>query len=92
MWFITAIDSQYHRRGAIRTFGFFKNISDAQSAVENNQGEMHECLYDYLVLEKIDCGIHPLAQEEIWYTWKDERWTPCEEPEWANATTNWALG
>jgi hypothetical protein len=92
-WFLTSIVST-QKINRTRTFGFYKEYSDAMWAVFKNQSNMHECLYDYLVMEKIGEGIHPEVVEEKWFNFDDKLngWRPCEKPEFAQGTINWALG
>jgi hypothetical protein len=98
MWFITSIyleapkDNESPARAEThRTFGYFSNAKEACQAVAENRCNMHECLYNYLVVENIGEGIHPLAEEEIWYKWQD-KWVPCSKPEALVGIINWALG
>lgn len=92
-WFLTSIVSN-QKVNRTRTFGFYKEYSDAITAVFETRCNMHECLYDYLVMEKIAEGIHPDVVEEIWFYWDDDRnaWGSCEKPAFAMGLTNWALG
>jgi len=53
---------------------------------------MRECLYDYIVIEKIQPGIHSLTDKEEWYKWDDKKWIPCDKPSEFLGVTNWALG
>lgn len=101
MWFITAIavnrigDKITTINRPTRTFGFFDHYSEALSAVEQNQGSLHECLYDYIVIECIEEGIHPMVLKEEWFWWVKEnnRWEDgIEKPEEFKGTVNWALG
>lgn len=92
-WFLTSIVST-QRVNRTRTFGFYKEYSDAIEAVFENRCNMCECLYDYLVMEKIGEGIHPEVVEEIWFRFDDglNGWMLCEKPEFSQGTINWALG
>ena len=94
-YFITAIYDEpglFIHRKARRTFGYFHTIDDAIKAVVENRGNMQECLYNYLVIEGIGEGIHRLAEQEIWYEWKDGKWTLCNKPEFLKSIINFALG
>lgn len=87
-WFLTsAIDYT-----STRTFGFYKEYSDALSAVLTNRCNMHEGLYEYLIMEKMKEGIHPLAEEENWFKWKNNKWVSCRKPSKFSGIINWALG
>ncbi len=75
-----------------RTFGYHIGYEKALKAVRENHGSMHECLYEYLVMECIGEGVHALCEKEEWFKWKDRRWMPCRKPWWAKGMVNWALG
>ena len=103
MWFLTSIhvdESKMlrHPKGEIklekftRTFGFYHRTFDALAAVKENRMNMHECLYNYLVMERIAEGIHSICDDEEWFKWGKKGWTPCNKPEWAKGMVNWALG
>lgn len=100
MWFITSVikdlDHPERRRMGLdhRTFGFYQERQEACIAIEENRGNMEECLYNYLVLEEINEGIHPEVQTELWYHWSEEhrKWMPCTKPSEFIAIVNWALG
>jgi hypothetical protein len=77
-----------------RCFGFFGTFEKAQTAVDNNTGNMRECLYEYLVIEEINEGIHPHVIKEWWNKWSENKnkWEPCDKPEEFFGTVNWSLG
>lgn len=79
-----------------RTFGFYNTYNEAYKACEENRGSMEECLYDYLVMEYIEPGIHPMVHSELWWKWNTiNRCWDCmhqEKPEEFNGICNWALG
>jgi len=77
-----------------RCFGFFFNETDARISAFGNYGDLQECLYDYLVIEKQLGGIHALAEIVQWYQWSDstEHWEECEYPfirKFVGTITNW---
>jgi hypothetical protein len=104
IWFITALDVdeknllRHPTNGEIkvtkftRTFGYYRGYDNARLAVKENYCNMHECLYNYLVMERIGEGIHALCNKEKWFKWKNRKWTPCKKPAWAKGIINWALG
>lgn len=96
-WFITALISKKTSDTPYRTrcFGFYNTYNEAAKAVENNYGSMQECLYDYIVIEYIEPGIHPTVEVERWWWWVEEnrRWEDgIEKPEEFRGTVNFALG
>jgi len=97
-WFITTLVKK-ERSGLTnknrRCFGFYNTHNEAHKAVEENRGSMEECLYDYLVIEYIEPGIHPTVEVEHWWWWVEEnrRWEDgIEKPEEFRGTVNFALG
>lgn len=101
-WFLTSIWFEvvaiHPTRGEIktdrktRTFGYYKGWDAAYKAVKENRCNMHECLYQYLVMEQIDEGIHALCQDEQWFKWTRNGWKDCKKPKELQGFTNWALG
>jgi len=98
MYFITAIcnDSRSDYFRNTRCFGYYKLALDSIKAVTENRGDMNECLYDYIVIEKIDEGIHTSPSNEIWFKWdefdKDSRWIVTDKPAWSQGYINWSIG
>ncbi len=111
-WFITSIcsDKVYNKLRSDskntnysrpqRTFGFFNTYVDALSAIYENRYNMQECLYDFIVLEYIESGIHALVLNTEWYKWTDKpmsndngKWECVEKcPKEFTGITNFALG
>jgi hypothetical protein len=99
MYFITSVigddtlkKNSAYRTMRSRTFGYALNLRTARCYVKDNVGSMRECLYDYIVIEKIRPGIHSLTDREEWYKWNDKKWIPCDKPSEFLGITNWALG
>lgn len=96
-FFITSIahypEDEVMRRTS-RCFGYYADPAEAVKAVRTNRCNMHEALYNYIVIETIEYGIHPEVKGEIWYQWDDDGncWAPCDKPEWSFGTINWAIG
>lgn len=97
MWFLTSIyvddrSSVEHRR----VFGFLTDLSEAIKAIETNRGDMHECFYQFLILENIRQGVHPESISEVWYEWyqfpNGSQWQRIEKPSVFDGVVNWALG
>lgn len=70
MYFITTIEhlpKDYSIPGS-RCVGYYSNFEDANCAVRSNFGDIHEYLYDYCVIEKVEEGIYKYAlKEERWF-------------------------
>jgi hypothetical protein len=80
--------------GDSRAFGWFATHEEALLAVRKNQGEMSECRYSYIVIERSYPGIHALAEAIYWAEWntKQRCWKRCKRPRWSLQIVNWALG
>ena len=92
MYFLTAIISDEKFRRNKRTFGYALDLVTAMDYVERNEGSMCECLYDYLLIEKIGPGIHPEAEQVAWYKWEHPKWVKCETPIEFDGIVNFAIG
>lgn len=106
-WFLTSIIGKRVAKGLSeppsscgykwhdkRTFGFYECRDSAEIAVLKNKCNMHEGLYEFLVIEHIEEGVHPLTLSEKWYRWDYEKhhWKECRRPKQFLGTINWALG
>lgn len=78
-----------------RTFGHFPTLEQARNAVENNDGSMDECLYNFLVIEEIGYGIYASInneeKDETWYKWEHPKWVPMSKPDWSHGLFGWAM-
>ena len=92
MYFITCFsnfESKY------LTFGYFSDYATCVQALNENWADMFEAgYYSYVVVEKIEKGIHPHAKQFAWFCWDEERkgFYETEKPEWAGNWCNFALG
>lgn len=85
-----------------RCFGFSPTSNMAEDWVEANSCDMHECLYDFIVIEEMSHGIHCECTQIQWYTWDHDveeysclvpdKWVKIESPDWAKGICNWGLG
>jgi hypothetical protein len=80
-----------------RTFGFYNFYTEAYKAIEENRGGMDECVYDYIILEYIEEGIHPMVHAVNWWMWNktQNKWqylSPDYYPKEFAGICNWALG
>lgn len=85
----------YQDYGATRTFGFYHKLNDAREALNENQCDMHEYLYQFAIIEKMYPGIHPCCYDENdfeWYKYNPKKggFYITENP--PDGTVNFALG
>lgn len=77
-----------------RTFGYYSSPVEALEAVLQNKSNLQEGLYDYVVIEAMEEGIHPISVKEDWFNWDKElnTWKRCEKPAEFKNTINFSLG
>ena len=77
----SAVKDAISTKDSFRCIGFYYQELDAVTAVETNKGEMHECLYNYLVIEEIPDGVWRSTISEKWYEWSyRQKWEQCQKP------------
>lgn len=59
--------------GSLRTFGYYPYKELAVEDLHKNNLDIHECLYNYAVIEKIPMGLYPIAEETIYFKWDEEK-------------------
>lgn len=100
MYFLTAILYKAKEEGyepqpiTERCFGYFEDRQKALHAADENWADMHECMYNWLVIEKIPEGLHAIPEEEIWYEWDAgvNHWIHVDKPCWSCNIVNWSIG
>ena len=100
MFFITCFEKcekderGYFNSGDMRTFGYFDTVEACIQALNENVCDMHECLYEFAVIENIGQGIHPHSKEVAWFRWDDKRhgFFEIQKPECTCYYSNYALG
>ena len=96
MFFITAfedLDEEWGIKNS-RCFGFYQVFEDAERATKENWRDINETIYNYVVIEEMNEGIHPYAQQRWFYKFDyDKRlYYAIIEPEEARRCCNFALG
>jgi len=68
-----------------RCIGFVATLEKALDAVKTNQGDMHECLYNYVVVEEVSDGLwfHDIGSNEYWFEWDEvnQKFVECNKPQ-----------
>jgi hypothetical protein len=61
-----------------RIMGWFSTIKEAKKSVisNGNGSDIHECYYDYVVIEQSKCGILRVATKEWWFIWEKDKNLP----------------
>ena len=96
MYFITSIYKperfSENQLQSNRCFGYYDTEFKAKEAVHQNRGQMQECLYNFLVIERIGQGIHRMSEAIQWYEWRDDKWTEISPPKFSVGVINYAIG
>lgn len=91
----TPVIKEHPDFGAIRTFGFFYDKARAIEAAHDNEGDLREALYDFIVIEKYEPGMNTVCdtEESVWLKWDDSRegFFEIESPHGAEHICNFAL-
>ena len=54
-------------------WGYYLKREDAVDAVHRNVTDMHETIYPYAIIERLDSGLFPLPKEREWFGWDEEK-------------------
>lgn len=83
MYFITAMsnilntkdrfDSEEYKNHSARCFGYYVKKEDAIEAVKMNNSDMWETIYNFVIIEKIEEGIHGFAEVIGWFEYNIEK-------------------
>ena len=76
-----------------RSWGWYDNLKDAQTALDNDTFSMSEGLYDYAVIEEATSGIPAYCEPIEWRKYKNNNWVVITEiPKRFEGTINYGLG
>ena len=94
MYFITMIDKLDMYEHHNRCFGYKETYEQAERCVIDNCMDLHEYLYEYAVIEKIEPGIHSFREDEHWFKWNPEtkKYDPINKPDVFSTLVNFAMG
>lgn len=81
VFFITAIATLLSQNSPLedlqkynsRCFGYYTTLDEAKEAVEENRCDIHETMYDFVVIEEIGPGIHAEATKELWFKYNPKK-------------------
>ena len=54
-------------------WGYYWRKEDAVRAVHRNVTDMHETIYPYAIIERLEPGLFPVPQEREWFGWVEEK-------------------
>lgn len=65
----------------LRCVGWYRELKDAQRAVDENQGDIYEeGYYPFCVIEKISEGLYGITFEEYWFKWIGDGYKEIQKP------------
>lgn len=71
---------------------YYSSLKAAKCILKNNTGDLHEGVYDYAVIEKMQEGLCPDVEEEYFFEFKDGKYISIEKPSKFSNFCNFALG
>ena len=54
-------------------WGYYWNREDAVRAVHRNVTDMHETIYPYAIIERLEPGLFPVPKEREWFGWDEDK-------------------
>lgn len=54
-------------------WGYYWDLETAIDAAHRNVTDMHETIYPYAIIERLDYGLFPIPKERYWLRWDDEK-------------------
>ena len=54
-------------------WGYFWDKESAVDAVHRNVTDMHETIYPYAIIERLEPGLFPVPKEREWFGWVEEK-------------------
>ena len=54
-------------------WGYYWRKEDAVRAVHRNVTDMHETIYPYAIIERLEPGLFPVPKEREWFGWDEEK-------------------
>jgi len=66
-----------------RSFGFYFDLDEAIDSVKRNRGDIHEDMFEYVVVEEYPEGVFSIPVNEYWFRFNRslEIYIECERPE-----------
>lgn len=95
-YFVTGVtyeDKEFKDRKQ-RCFGYFETFKEAEKTVLNNCCDIWEAIHEYVVIEKIEDGIHQFDLSPTWYKWnlEKEEYEKVDRPDFAKGYVGWGIG
>ena len=80
--------------GERRCVGWFDNFDEANNAVENNFSNIHEDMYNYAIIEKMESGLLMPDLDRTVYKWdkNTEKFVRIDTPIELSKSSNFGIG
>ena len=90
MFFVSTVEENDYKILEGGAWGYFNDLESAIDAVHRNVTDMHETIYPYAVIERLEQGLFPAPKERLWFGWREEEWGfyEIETPDFANKYPN----
>ena len=54
-------------------WGYYRDGKDAVRAVHKNVTDIHETIYPYAIIERLEPGLFPIPKEQEWLGWNEDK-------------------
>lgn len=73
-------------------YGFYFNLEKAMNEVEVNASIFIHKLYEYVVIEEYQDGVHYSPKQVVWYKYKKDinSYIMIDAPEWSKENSSWS--
>lgn len=73
MYFVLTREEEDFKESFGGAWGYYWNLEEAINAVHRNVTDMHETIYPYAIIERLDHGLFPIPKERHWFGWEEEK-------------------
>lgn len=73
MYFVSTREEDDCKKLYGGAWGYYWNREDAVDAVHRNVTDMHETIYPYAIIERLEPGLFPVPKEREWFGWVEEK-------------------
>lgn len=74
MYFVLTREEDDYKNLFGGAWGYYWDLESAIDAVHRNATDMHETIYPYAIIERVDQGLFPAPKERWWFGWQEEKW------------------
>ena len=73
MYFVLTREEKDFKESFGGAWGYYWSLEEAIDAVHRNVTDMHETIYPYAIIERLDHGLFPVPKERRWFGWEEEK-------------------